>query len=65
MKVSKPQLHQTTKESGFPSWNHSNMWPCAEKHPRSGLQECISAMVSKSVPEYLSVTELHKKRARL
>lgn len=65
MKVRKPGLCQTTREIGFLSWNHSNMWPCTEKHPCSSLQECVSATVSKSVPEYLSVAVLHKKRARL
>lgn len=31
----------------------------------SSLQECIFDMVSKSVPEYLSIAVLHKKRDRL
>lgn len=47
------KLHWATRESGFPSWDHSNMWACMEKHPYSSLWECSSAMVCKSVPEYL------------
>lgn len=51
------KLHWATTESGFPSWDPSNMWPCMEKHPYSSLRECSSAMVCKSVLEYLCTAQ--------
>lgn len=51
------KLHWATTESGFPSWDPSNMWPCMEKHPYSSLRECGSAMVCKSVLEYLCTAQ--------